>query len=145
MLWSVGISPFTNMCLCKLYRLQGTYKFSHPWPLTVSSPTSRDDKEFHRGQLHTTCFLAAIYMYILCGNRLNRILSTRLWINRELNGFVFLVFKNTKEAQVYTWSGVMLCTGDSYFKDTDPENDLLNQKHISVSSVTNYFDAESWN
>lgn len=80
-------------------------------------------------------------MYI-CGNRLNRILSTRLWINRELNGFVFLVFKNTKEAQVYR-SGVMLCTGDSYFKDTDPENDLLNQKHISVSSVTNYFDAES--
>lgn len=144
MLWSVGISPFTNMCLYKLYRLQGTYKFSHPWPLTVSSPTSRDDKEFHRGQLHTTCFLAAIYMYI-CGSRLNRILSTRLWINRELNGFVFLVFKNTKEAHVYTWSGVMLCTGDSYFKDTDPENDLLNQKHISVSSVTNYFDAESWN
>lgn len=144
MLWSVGISPFTNMCLYKLYRLQGTYKFSHPWPLTVSSPTSRDDKEFHRGQLHTTCFLAAIYMYI-CGNRLNRILSTRLWINRELNGFVFLVFKNTKEAHVYTWSGVMLCTGDSYFKDTDPENDLLNQKHISVSSVTNYFDAKSWN
>lgn len=35
----------------------------------------------------------------------------------------------------------MLCTGDSYFKDTDPENDLLNQKHILVSSVTNYFDA----
>lgn len=31
----------------------------------------------------------------------------------------------------------------SYFQDTDPENDLLNQKHISVSSVTNYFDAES--
>lgn len=71
------------------------------------------------------CFLVVIYMYI-CGNRLNRIFSIWLWINRELNGFVFLVFKNMKEVYVYIWFGVMLCIGDSYFKDMDLENDLLN-------------------